>query len=127
MIGEAAVAEEDEGEAGAADVPPASADDGEDETASPDRMITNARVAGPTDGLLTNQELVALFSEVGAPVRSAYDQVQRVRKVSATFGARVGLPSERLGYHEPEWTSYTHYWKTVLGPFPALAPLSAYR
>jgi len=60
-------------------------------------------------------------------VRSAYDQVQRVRKVSATFGARVGLPSERLGYHEPEWTSYTHYWKTVLGPFPALAPLSAYR
>jgi len=67
--------------------------------------------------LLSICELVALFSS-DSPLRSAYnDGLRRCRTSLAgvkTFGDRVALPSARQGAYEPEWTSYTHYWKTVL-------------
>jgi len=31
-----------------------------------------------------------------------------------TYGSRVELPPGRQGADEPEYTSYTHYWKAVL-------------
>lgn len=104
------------------DVPPAplktSAEDeegGEVGETDPDRIITNARLAISSDGLLTNTELANLYS---TPVRSAYDEgMFSYRKLGGdvvTYGDRVPLPSRR-GINEPEWTSYTHYWKTVLG------------
>jgi RNA exonuclease NGL2 len=94
-------------------------EEGNDATATdPDKTITNARLAAPGDGLLSICELVALFSS-DSPLRSAYnDGLRRCRTSLAgvkTFGDRVALPSARQGAYEPEWTSYTHYWKTVLG------------
>jgi RNA exonuclease NGL2 len=84
----------------------------------PDKVITNARTALPSDGLLTSSELFELFSN-GVPVRSAYDEGLRVARTSQsdfrTFGDRSSLPSMQRGAHEPEWTCYTHYWKTGLG------------
>ncbi|KAL0951070.1 hypothetical protein HGRIS_007808 [Hohenbuehelia grisea] len=91
-------------------------DDGEE--GDPDRVITNARPAARDDGLLTDAELASLFSGASSPLRSAYDvglssATESVKNVPG-FGERVCLPSSRRGRHEPEWTSYTHYWKTVL-------------
>jgi RNA exonuclease NGL2 len=84
----------------------------------PDKVITNARPAVPEDGLLSTDELTALFSESG-PVRSMYDEAQHVYQVTdatlPVLGDRVHFPPHRKGVHEPMWTSYTHYWKTVLG------------
>jgi RNA exonuclease NGL2 len=87
----------------------------------PDRAITNAREARPEDGLLTTPELRQLYEQAGAPVRSMCDEAQRLYKSAVTCGPRLELPAERLGSHEPEWTSYTHYWKTVLGNSPQCA------
>jgi RNA exonuclease NGL2 len=92
--------------------------DGEDEgeaAANPDRTITNARLARPQDGLFSTDELAALYAEGGAPVRSAYDSAQRSRPGVRICGPRLEIAADRLGHHEPEWTSYTLYWKTVLG------------
>jgi RNA exonuclease NGL2 len=87
-------------------------------TADPDKVITNARHALPADGLLSTPELMALFSSQ-RPLRSAYDEGQRKHRAIntdlPTFGDRVVIQSHRHGAHEPAWTSYTHYWKTVLG------------
>lgn len=91
-------------------------EDEESGETDPDRIITNARTAKPSDGLLTNAELVELFT---TPLRSAYDegtQIQReISKDVTSYGDRVPLAVGRKGANEPEWTSYTHYWKTVLG------------
>jgi RNA exonuclease NGL2 len=93
-------------------------EDDKEAATDPDKPITQVRFALPTDGLLSNSELASLFSS-GIPLRSAYDEVQReykeVNANSRTFGDRVALLPQRLGAYEPEWTSYTHYWKTVLG------------
>jgi len=53
--------------------------------------------------------------------RSLYDEGQRLlEKISGPVhrcGERLGLPSHRRGAYEPEWTSYTHYWQSVLGGY----------
>ncbi|KAJ6604734.1 Endonuclease/exonuclease/phosphatase [Mycena vulgaris] len=89
----------------------------ENEAVDPDRVITNARPAVPADGLLSDLELASLFSSANV-VRSAYDEgLRQHRETSSdfqTFGDRLSLPSTKKGSHEPEYTSYTHYWKTVL-------------
>jgi RNA exonuclease NGL2 len=96
---------------------PVTEEDEEDEEGGtdPDRAITNAREARPEDGLFTTIQLRDLFKQAGAPVRSAYDEAQRATSSAVTCGTRLELSPERLGSHEPEWTSYTLYWKTVLG------------
>lgn len=82
----------------------------------PDRVITNARRAKPSDGLLTTAELTELYA---TPVCSAYEEgLTKHRNISTdvvTYGDRVAFEPPRRGSNEPEWTSYTHYWKTVLG------------
>jgi RNA exonuclease NGL2 len=109
--------------------------DDESEAVDPDRVITNARSAVPADGLLSDSELVSLFSSANI-VRSAYDEGLRQHKQHTpdfkTFGDRVSLPPGTKGSHEPEYTrydgsplftpltriltciSYTHYWKVDL-------------
>lgn len=82
----------------------------------PDRIITNARPAIPSDGLLTIDDLANLYA---TPLRSAYDEALAKYRESntdvMTFGDHVPLQPSRRGANEPEWTSYTHYWKAVLG------------
>ncbi|KAH9039896.1 Endonuclease/exonuclease/phosphatase [Lactarius hengduanensis] len=93
----------------------ASAETNEDDESDPDKVITNAREALPADGLLSSPELVELFAVPTRP-RSLYDEGQRLlEKTSGPIlrcGERLGLPAHRRGAYEPEWTSYTHYWKT---------------
>ena len=95
-------------------------DDGAEQ--DPDRIIVNARTATPADGLLSTEELVKMVQKFGvANPESSYDKGLEIAKASGdsdiqTFGDRVtSVPSTRKGRHEPEWTSYTHFWKTVLG------------
>ncbi|KAK7463675.1 RNA exonuclease ngl2, variant 2 [Stygiomarasmius scandens] len=93
-----------------------------EEETDPDRSITNARIATPTDGLLSSAELHDLFANSGPPLTSAYDigmkKYVASDEMSKTpiklFGDRSDIVSGRHGAHEPQWTSYTHYWKTVL-------------
>ncbi|KAJ7631000.1 Endonuclease/exonuclease/phosphatase [Roridomyces roridus] len=100
-------------------VPPTTAAplaDDESEAVDPDRVITNARRAVPADGLLSDDELVSLFAS-GAVVRSAYDEGRRLSTADPdipTFGKRMSIQPTTKGFYEPEYTSYTHYWKTVL-------------
>lgn len=93
-------------------------EDGGDSTTDPDKVITNARSALPEDGLLTSAEFSAFFDGF-ARLRSVYDEGLRKHRVAGanvpTFGDRATLNSGRQGAYEPEYTSYTHYWKTVLG------------
>jgi RNA exonuclease NGL2 len=95
-------------------------EDGGGAQPDPDRVITNARGASPADGLLSSPELMELFAVTPRP-RSLYDEGQRLlEKTSGPIprcGERLELPSHRLGAYEPEWTSYTHYWQSVLGEF----------
>ena len=81
-------------------------------------VITNARQAESHDGLLTISQFIAWFSSL-PNLRSAYnDGLQEVSKLSdtlPTYGRRVTLPLGRSGSHEPAYTSYTHYWQSVLG------------
>lgn len=86
----------------------------EDEAGDPDRTIVNARLATSSDGLLSSSELSALFQNP-IPLRSAYDEGLAEHRESPTYGDRVPIPELRRGGHEPEYTAYTHYWKTVLG------------
>ena len=78
-------------------------------------------MATPVDGLLSTEELVKAVQKLGvANLQSSYDRGLRIAKMSGdsdvrTIGDRVAIASSRLGGHEPEWTSYTHFWKTVLG------------
>jgi len=102
--------DEDEGGAGA------------DADADPDRVITNAREATPADGLLSSRELADLFAVPSRP-RSLYDEGQRLLEAISggpvpRCGERMGLDPHRRGAYEPEWTSYTHYWQSVLGGCP---------
>ncbi|KAF7310975.1 Endo/exonuclease/phosphatase domain-containing protein [Mycena chlorophos] len=91
--------------------------DDEDQAVDPDRVITNARRATPSDGLLTDDELVALFA-LGKPFKSAYDEGLAHLRTSAsdirTFGDRVSCEPDMKGSNEPEYTSFTFFWKTVL-------------
>ncbi|KIY47050.1 Endonuclease/exonuclease/phosphatase, partial [Fistulina hepatica ATCC 64428] len=95
----------------------------EEEAGDPDRVITNARLATPSDGLLSVAELQNFFGTLPSVV-SAYNVglgcARDMNPLSGlrTFGDRVGIPATRRGRHEPEWTSYTHYWKSVLGKHP---------
>ena len=88
------------------------------EDIDPDRVITNARQAESHDGLLSISQFNAWFSSL-PNLRSAYnDGLQEVFKLSdtlPTYGSRVTLPPGRRGSHEPAYTSYTHYWQSVLG------------
>lgn len=106
-------------------------DDGAEQ--DPDRVIVNARTATPADGLLSTEELVEMVRKLGvANLGSSYDRGLRIAKASGepdiqTFGDRVtSIASTRLGRHEPEWTSYTHFWKTVLGSFASSITLVCY-
>jgi RNA exonuclease NGL2 len=87
-------------------------------TTDPDKVITNARPARPQDGLLSTDELIALYPG-GGKLRSIYEEAQRdYRAIDAShqiLGDRLEFPPHRKGAYEPMWTSYTHYWKTVLG------------
>jgi len=91
--------------------------DNDSEDIDPDRVITNARQAESHDGLLTISQFIAWFSSL-PNLRSAYDDgLQEVSKLSdtlPTYGRRVTLPLGRRGSHEPAYTSYTHYWQSVL-------------
>lgn len=90
---------------------------GEEE--DPDRVITNARPARQGDGLLGPPALVSLFSNLPRAT-SAYDsglsRYFAVEKESdfPIFGKLHELDPLRPGFHEPAYTSYTHYWKSVL-------------
>lgn len=100
--------------------PAAAANDGEaggeSEESDPDRVIINARGATEADGLLNDEELVALFTR-GHRLQSAYNEgLLRIQNCNvALFGQRARLESTQPGFHEPAYTSYTHYWKSVLG------------
>ncbi|KAJ7038106.1 Endonuclease/exonuclease/phosphatase [Mycena alexandri] len=88
--------------------------DDESGAVDPDRVITNARSAVHTDGLLSDSELVSLFSSANV-VRSTYDEGLKMHTQASpgfpTFGDRMSLSRTSKGYYEPEYTSYTHYWK----------------
>ncbi|KAJ3844895.1 Endonuclease/exonuclease/phosphatase [Lentinula raphanica] len=93
----------------------------EAEAADPDKVITNARPAQLTDGLLSLSELQAMFTQSGPSLKSAYDNGLRgyldspgTTKPTRTFGDRVNVPSSRRGGYELEWSSYTFYWKLTL-------------
>ncbi|KAH6917297.1 Endonuclease/exonuclease/phosphatase [Coprinopsis sp. MPI-PUGE-AT-0042] len=100
--------------------PSADAEEG-GEDADPDRVITNARRAEPSDGLLRIDELGDFFPE-RQQVQSIY-QVGLKQYLSSTasgtslppiYGSNRPMESNTAGYYEPKWTSYTHYWKSVL-------------
>ena len=97
---------------------PSKAREDDDEASDPDRIITNARPAIPEDGLLTIPDIVAWFSNLPR-LRSAYSEGLRRAKDTGieleTHGTRELLPADQNGYNEPEYTSYTFYWKSVLG------------
>ena len=105
--------------------PTAANDDEDGAQADPDRVITNAREASPADGLLNSSELLDLFAVSSLRPRSLYDEGQRLlENISSSSpvprcGERMGLPPHKRGAYEPEWTSYTHYWQSVLGEYLA--------
>ena len=97
----------------------------------PDRTIVNARIATPADGLLSAEELAGMVQKLGvANLESSYDKGLKLAQALEdsdvrTFGDRVtSIPSTRQGRYEPEWTSYTHFWKTVLGQFISLRTIA---
>lgn len=100
-------------------------DDGAEQ--DPDRIIINARTVTPADGLLSTEQFVEMIQRLGvANLESSYDKGLRVAKAFEdsdirTYGDRVApIAPRRLGRHEPEWTTYTHFWKGVLGLFTSL-------
>jgi len=90
-----------------------------------DKVITNARAATMADGLLTVEELVNFFGRWRLPI-SVYDQgqgsAQAIISANLMFGGRVPISPSRHGGFEPIWTSYTHYWKSVLDYIFVLNP-----
>ncbi|KAG6911894.1 hypothetical protein DXG01_000141 [Tephrocybe rancida] len=101
-----------------------SKDDDEEEGDS-DKVITSARPAAPSDGLLSPIELSEFFSCIPR-VRSAYDVgLAKVKDLGELqmFGSRVTLEPGRRGCYEPAYTSYTHYWKTTLDYLFVLDPV----
>ncbi|KAG6888679.1 hypothetical protein C0995_006669 [Termitomyces sp. Mi166 len=98
--------------------PKPDAGEGNEESGDPDKVITSARAATPSDGLLSRTELSEFFTRIPR-LRSAYDVgLAKVKDLGdlQTFGSRATLASDRRGRHEPEYTSYTYYWKTTLDP-----------
>jgi RNA exonuclease NGL2 len=97
---------------------PTKAREDDDEASDPDRVITNARPAIPEDGLLTIPDIVAWFAKLPR-LRSAYcEGLRRAKEIGIeleTYGTRELLSPGRKGFDEPEYTSYTFYWKSVLG------------
>lgn len=94
------------------------------ESVDPDRVITNARRAEQSDGLLSIEELSHFIPE-RQQVQSIY-QIGLKRYLSSTtatssaslppiYGSNGPMQPDAPGYYEPRWTSYTHYWKSVLG------------
>ena len=104
----------------ASDVAP----DEDSEDTDPDRVITNARQAESYDELLTISQIAAWFSSL-PNLRSAYsDGLQEVSKIAdtlPTYGRRVTILLGRRGSHEPAYTSFTHYWQSVLGTNDSLS------
>lgn len=104
-------------------------DDDDDDESDPDRVITKARPATAADGLLTIPEIVAWFQKL-PKLRSAYSEgLRHAREVSIdieTYRKRGLLPDGRHGLDEPEYTSYTFYWKSVLGMFSTSQCLSTF-
>ncbi|KAL0580365.1 RNA exonuclease ngl2 [Marasmius crinis-equi] len=108
------------------DGPSPKEDEGDEaDAADPDKVIVNARPATSEDGLLSSQELEALYTNAGPPLRSMYDLGLRLYKETrsqptetepkfVTFGDRVSLGPDRRGFHEPQWTSYTYYWQNSI-------------
>ena len=98
------------------DTPSKDVDQGDSEESDPDRVITNARSAIAADGLLSDDELLSLFSQ-GHRLFSAYDiGLSRIQNHNiALYGDRASLQQTQPGFHEPSYTSYTHYWQSVLG------------
>lgn len=88
----------------------------DDEAATdPDRVITHSRAATCHDGLLSDGELSEYLKDLG-PLRSIYEEGQRRLGLKDVFGSRCNdYPVEKRGYFEPEYTSYTHFWKSTLG------------
>jgi len=100
-------------------------EEGNEEAVDPDRAITSARSATPADGLLSPAELAEFFSRI-PKLRSVYDLgFGKVTDLGGlqTFGSRVTLRRLRRGSYEPAYTSYTHYWKTVLDYIFVLDPV----
>ena len=97
---------------------PKSNGDDEEEDVDPDRHITNARSPTPQDGLLSVAEIIEWFSQL-PKFRSLYDdglaKAQEHGTDTPTYGRRVSVQAERHGRYEPEYTSFTHYWQSVLG------------
>jgi len=69
------------------------------------------------DGLLTIPDIIAWFAKL-PQLRSAYCEGLRSAKEIGieleTYGTRELLSPGRQGFDEPEYTSYTFYWKSVL-------------
>ncbi|EAU93062.2 hypothetical protein CC1G_06782 [Coprinopsis cinerea okayama7 len=95
---------------------------GEAEAVDPDRVITNARPAQPSDGLLATDELVSFHGQ-NLRARSAYAIGSRNHLATLSdpsksdnpiYGSHNTVPEDRPGYYEPKYTSYTHYWQSVL-------------
>ncbi|EIM92169.1 Endonuclease/exonuclease/phosphatase [Stereum hirsutum FP-91666 SS1] len=87
-------------------------------TADTDKVIKNARVAMKSDGLLSSEELTALYETIRYP-KSAYDEGQRLLFEASNpdvlrCGDRLQIPKDHQGAFEPEWTNYTFYWQLSL-------------
>lgn len=115
--------------AAAADGDEAGAAGGDGEEEDPDRVITNARPAKPEDGLLDSRSLVSLFTEFPRATSTYALGLSRYLSEELNsakgddipiFGRTHSLPLATPGYYEPAYTSYTHYWKSVLGALTAL-------
>ncbi|KAF9460805.1 Endonuclease/exonuclease/phosphatase [Collybia nuda] len=105
-------------------IPTIGTDEENEEGLDPDKFIINARPATCTDGLLSLTELVDVFSRL-PQIKSVYDEglggIEAINR-PRTFGHRVPISLTRRGRNEPEYTSYTHYWKTVLDYLFVLDP-----
>lgn len=89
----------------------------EDDEGSDLHFITNARPAIPDDGLLTLPEIDTWFQ--GLPrLRSAYcEGLGHAKGIGMDVNTHgEGMPvTGRRGFDEPQYTSYTTYWKSALG------------
>ncbi|CAE6520192.1 unnamed protein product [Rhizoctonia solani] len=106
--------------AGAAPRPDQKRGDGEGEEEEPvvPTKIKDARVAVETDGLLTNEEMLELFS-AGEKARSAYDEIlersaESTGEADNIISARDPSMKGRKGANEPMWSCFTHYWRSTL-------------
>lgn len=108
--------------------PAAAAADGDEaggagggEEEDPDRVIKNARPAKPEDGLLDSSSLISFFSEFPRATSTYARGLSRYLSTPSRdddvpiFGRTHSLPPGTPGFYEPAYTSYTHFWKSVLG------------